>query len=379
MFMKRLILGAALLLAAMTACRQVSVRPRPTIPLVHAIVADSTGAGALVARSGRPVGEGSIAIIGEPESALLVGRLFQGCDRVDNVDGSVKRDSLPDFAGEHFDVILDIFGSPYTRYWTDSRWLPDSLQYAVLDSLREITVQNAVNAWDSTSWRSITDARPLLGKQRAKIIILPSPMQARWGLFDVDTLQQLCGGACQVISPVHTLLDEAHEAGAREFAVWTGRDVASAQVWQEVFAQKGWADSNLTVIAPTEALDVRTELREVLRQYRETGRPLDALLIDSYTVPVAPLESELRLIRQQGREEDAALQAMLSPSFSIWDPGSSLVRYTYNLLRGQHLFTHRIARPELSYYESVESRDGTPLLLEISADYARHTYVSDFD
>ena len=62
MFMKKLILGAALLLAAMTACRQVSVRPRPTIPLVHAIVADSTGAGALVARSGRPVGEGSIAI-----------------------------------------------------------------------------------------------------------------------------------------------------------------------------------------------------------------------------------------------------------------------------------------------------------------------------
>lgn len=378
MFKKILIL-AAVSLTALAACRQVTVQPRPTLPLVHAIAADSTGVGALVAQAGRRGGEGSIAVIGEPEDAILVGRLFQGCDQVDNVDGKPRRDSLPDFAGERFDVILDAVAAPYSHYWADAQGLPDTLRYIVLDSLREVAVRNAVNAWDSTCWRGVTDSRPLLRKQRAKLIILTSSLQARWGLFDVDTLQQLCGGACPVLSPVNTLLEEAYASGAREIAVWTARDIASAGVWQEVFAQKGWADARLSVIAPTAALDVRTELREVLRQYRETGRALDALLIDSYTVPIAPLESELRLIRQLGREEDSAFQAMLSPSFTIWDPGSSLVRCTYRLLREKHLFTHRIARPEIFYYESAESREGTPLLVEISAGYAQRTYVSDFD
>lgn len=364
--LKKICFFAAAALLAAVACRQVQAPPRPTIPLVYSIAADSTGVGALIAQSGRRGGEGSIAIIGEPESAIFVGQLFQGCDRVDNVDGSAKRDSLPDFAGEHFDIIMDAMGAPYS-------------QYSSPDSLREIAVRSAVNAWDTTCWRSITDARGLLKKQSAKIVILTSSLQARWGLFDVDTLQQMCGGACPVISPVRTMLDEAYAAGAREIAVWTARDVADALVWQEVFAEKGWADAHLAVIAPTAALDVRTELREVLRQYRETGRALDALLIDNYTVSLAPLQSELRLIRQEGREEDAAFKSMLSPSFMILDPGSSLVRYTYNLLRGDHLFTHRIARPEVSYYESAESREGTPVLVETSADYAQRTYVPDID
>ena len=377
MLKKIFILVSAALLAA--ACREAQVPPRPTLPLVCTIAADSTGVGALVAQSGRRGGEGSIAIIGEPESAILVGRLFQGCDRLDNVSGAPGRDSLPDFAGETFDVIMDAQGAPYARFWASAQSLPDSLQSTVLDSLREIAVRNAVNAWDSLSWRSTSDARPLLRKQRAKMIVLTSSLQARWGLFDVDTLQRMCGGNCPVLSPVHTLLDEAYASGAREIAVWTNREVASAGVWEEVFAEKGWADARIAVIAPTVALDIRTELREVLRQYRETGRVMDALIVDNYTVSLAPLESELRLIRQEGRDEDASFQAMLSPGFAIWDPGSSLVRYTYNLLRSRQLFTHRIARPEVFYYESAESREGTPLLVETSADYAQRTYVPDFD
>lgn len=377
MLKKIVILVSAVLLAA--ACEEAQVPSRPTLPLVYEIVADSTGTAALIAQSGRRGGEGSIAIIGEPESAIVVGRLFQGCDRVDNVSGTPGRDSLPDFAGESFDVIMDAQGSPYARFWASAQMLPDSLQGTVLDSLREIAVRNAVNAWDSLAWRSVSDARPVLRKQRAKMIILTSSLQARWGLFDVDTLQNLCGGNCPVISPVNTLLDEAYASGAREIAVWTGREEASAGVWEAAFAEKVWADAHLAVITPSAALDVRTELRDVLRQYRETGRALDALLIDRYDVPVAPLESELRLIRQEGLEEDAAFNAMLSPVFAIWDPGSSLVRYTYNLLREQHLFAHRIARPEVFYYESAESREGTPLLVETSAEYAQRSYVPDFD
>lgn len=361
------------------ACKQAPVQPRPTLPIVYSIAADSTGIGALIARSGQRGGEGSIAIIGDPESAIYLGRLFQGCDLVDNVDGRPGRDSLPDFAGERFDVIMDALSSPYARFWEEARLLPDSLQYTVLDSLRETAVLNAVNAWDTTAWRSTLDVRPILRKQSAKMIILTSSLQARWGRFDVDTLQTLCGGNCPVLSPVHILLDEAYTSGAREIAVWTDREVADAGVWEEAFAEKGWADAHLAVVAPTAALDVRNELREVLRRYRETGRVLDALLIDRYGVPVVPLESELRLIRQEGLDEDAALNAMIAPGFSIWEPGSTLLGYAYRLLRDRHLFAHHISRPEVSYYESVESREGTPILVETSADYAQRTYVPDFD
>ena len=158
MLKKISILVAATLLVF--ACRQAPFQPRPTIPLVYEIASDSTGIGALVAQAGRRGGEGSIAIIGEPENAILVGRLFQGCDRLDNVDGRPVRDSLPDFAGEHFDVIMDAQGAPYSRFLASAQSLPDSLQGTVLDSLREMAVRSAVNAWDSLCWRSVSDTRP---------------------------------------------------------------------------------------------------------------------------------------------------------------------------------------------------------------------------
>ena len=372
--MKKHLLIPFVLLAALS-CEEVQLQPRPTLDLVHSIAADSTGAGRLVAQSGRRGGEGSIAIIGEPGDVILLARRFQGTDRVDNIDGRPVRDSLPDFAGESFEVVMDARNTPYARFWTSAEPLADSLKHVVLDSLREAAVLNAVSAWDSLSWRSAADAEPLLRKQRAKMLIFTSSLQAQWGLFDVDTLQQLCGGNCAVLSPVHSMLDEAYASGARSLAVWTSREVRNSGAWQQVFAQKGWADATLTVIAPEQALDIRTQLRSLLRQYRNSGRVLDALLLDSFTADLVPLRSELNIIKAEGTEEKSAFQAMLAPDFSIWDPSSSLIRTTYNTLRERHLFTHRIARPSVHYYETAESGEGTPLLIETSAAYAQDTYV----
>ena len=364
---------ALLLLAAVASCKEVQVPPRPTLPLVHSIVADTAGMGRLAAQAGRV--DGSIAIIGEPESAIVLARRFQSCDLVDNVDGSAVRDSLLDFAGETFDVIMDALNAPYVRFWTSAEAMADSVRHEELDSLREVAVLNAVCAWDSLCWRPVADAKPLLHKQRAKMLIFTSPLQAKWGLFDVDTLQQMTGGKCRTLSSVHTLLDDAYAAGARSLAVWTSRDVRNSGVWQAVFADGEYEGASLTVIAPDAALDVRTELRNVLRQYRNTGRVLDALLIDSFTVDTAPLRSELALIRNGGTAEDAAFKAMLSPAFVMVDPATSLIGTTYRILRDNHLFTHQIARPAVQYYETVESGGGTTLLVETTAEYAHSTYV----
>ncbi len=377
MIKKYLLIPLALLAAA--ACKQVEVAPRPTLPLVYSIAADSTGVGRLVAQSGQRNGKGSIAIIGEPLNVISLARRFQGSDVVDNVDGTPDRDSLPDFAGETFDVIMDARFAPYSRFCSSALLLPDSLRHYVLDSLREAAVVNAVCAWDSLSWRSAQDSEALLRKQSSKMLIFTSSLQAQWGLFDVDTLQQMCGANCFVLSPVHAMLDEAYAAGARSMAVWTTRDVHESGAWEAVFAHKGWADSYLSVLVPEPAVDIRTQLRSLLRQYRESGRVLDALLLDNYNVDLALLRSELNLIRAEGTEENAAFQSMLSPDFSFWDPASSIIRVTYKTMREHGLFTHRIARPSVHFYETAESAGGSPRLVETSAAYAQSTYVPNLD
>ena len=372
--MRKCLFPLIVLLAAVS-CEEVRYQPRPTIPLVHVIAADTAGAGRLAAMAGKATG--SVAIIGEPEDAIVLARHFQGCDRVDNVDGTAVRDSLPDFAGESFDVIMDAFSAPYARFWTSAEGLADTLRHTALDSLREVAVLNAMCAWDSLSWRSTADAEPLLRKNRAKLLIYTSSLQAQWGLFDVDTLEQMTGGKCLVVSPVKTLLEEAYASGARSLAVWTSREVRNSGAWQSVFASMGYADAYLSVITPDAALDVRTELRSVLRQYRNTGRVLDALLVDSFTVDFVPLMTELSLIRNGATAEDNAFQAMLAPDFRVLDPSASVIDATYRLMRENHLFTHRIALPSVHYYETAESEEGTPLLVETSDVYAQSTYVSN--
>jgi len=359
--MKRICILILALLAVLPACKRVIFTPRPTIPLVLSVAADTLGAGRVAAHAGHHGSQGAIAIIGEPVDGMLLAHRFQTEDNMDNVDGRALRDSLPDFAGETFDVILDAVSAPYSHFLSEQE---NAIGKSSLDSLREAAVINALFAWDS------------LGL--AKVLIFTSPLQAVYGLFDVDTLQQLTGGRSHLISPVKTMLADAAASGARELAVWASRDVRSSKVYETVFNEMG-TEGNLSVITPEQALDARTRFRSLLRQYRSTGRKLDALLLDGFAQDPAPLLSELAMIRQCGTEEDMAFCRMLSPSFVVIDPLTSVVSATYKLLRRDNLFTHRIHRPMVRYFETVESASGEITHEEVHAHYAQQAYVQDFD
>ena len=365
---KRFLISVLLAAAAFSSCRQVVFTPRPTIPLVLSIAADTTGPSRLAAQAGQRGADGSIALLGEPAEVLALTRRFQHADLRDNVDGRTVRDSLPDFAGESFDAILDVLNAPYTHFLEEN---------PALDSLREAAVRNAVFAWDSTCFKSAQDLESRLHKTRAKILIFTASMQAEYGLYDVDTLQQLCGGRSILLSPAEVLLDEAFAGGALHVGVWTSRDVKASDAWQQVFERKAPAGASLAVITPDAALDVRTELRGFLRQYRATGRPLDVLILDKFSVDLSPLQSELTMIRRAGAEEDAAFDKMLSPQFRFLEPGPAIVDATYRILRERNLFTHRIANPAVHYYQTEESEDGTPCLVEVGAAYVQRAYVPD--
>lgn len=370
--MRKFAIVCLALAAVAVACKQTAPAPRPTIPLVEGITSDTSGLHHLAATAGHQGGQGAIALLGEPADVIRLARHMQHVDLLDNVNASSDRDSLPDFAGEEFQAVLDVMNAPYAHFFGLE------LNRESLDSLREAAVWNAFFAWDSTCFRRSADRVPALQKNRSKVLIYTSFLQEQYGLFDVDTLQQLTGGRSYLLSPARVMVEEALRRGAVHFAVWAPRAIRQSDVFQNVYQELG-GNGTVTVLTPDTALDVRTELRSLLRQYHTTERPLDALVLCDYHPDLSSLASEIELIRQSTTEQDRGFSRMMSPSFFVLDPCTSLTAAAYKLLRKENLFTHRISLPQVSYYETAESLTGEPVLVEASAQYVQSAYVSDFD
>ena len=370
--MKRTLIICLVAVLSACACKRVVTTPRPTIPLVLQIAADTAGLRPVAATAGHQGARGAIALVGEPSEVLSLSRRFQHADWVDNISGDGRRDSLPDFAGEEFQLILDGQSAPYAHFFPDEASPVEDGP----EALREVAVMNALFAWDSTCVEHTYSRPSLLRKSRSKILIYTSPFQARFGLFDVDTLQQLTGGLSRVLSPLAVMLDEAAGAGASNVAVWASRALRLSGAVDYAACENAFS-GRVTVLTPESALDVRTQLRNLLRQYQANGTRLDALLLTDYDVDTAPLLTELKLIRQSAAEEDRAFSRLIAPEFFILDPATSLIRATYRLLRQENLFTHRIALPVVSYYDTAESITGETVLREVSAQYVQSAYVSD--
>lgn len=319
--MKKHILLTILAVAALGACKQTAKVQRPSMGLVHSILSDTTGLRGIAEYAGQIGAEGSITLFGESGDVKALAQRFKDVDLMDNVDGREKRDSLPDFAGEIIVGIQAKFGS--------------------LDSLRELAVYGALQAWDTTR-----------RKESAKILIYPSSMQARYGFNDVDTLQQLVGGKCRLLSPVKLLLDKAYEK-ANNVVVWTSEPVKDAKVWEQALAKMNKPGKSIAVYSTDPSQEPNQQFRDILRQFQVTGLPLDAMILDCYQADFGPLEEELGIIRTDATEEDAAFDKMVSAQFKFYEPADALIRTTYAILREENLFAHRIARPVVKLYEYV--------------------------
>ena len=357
---KALIFIAAL--CAILSCKQASKAHRPTIALVQSIVEDTTGIRGIVEK--KRGAKGAIALIGDPADVAVLSSLFLNRDQVDNVDGRQRRDSLPDFAGETFQAIMDAFNAPYSHFLGEG---------CSTDSLREAAVNNALSAWDTTNIRGTMGGRAKLRKASAKILIYTSSLQKEFGLHDVDTLLQLTGGQCAILNPVDILLQKVKADGARNIAVWAPQAVKDARVWEKAFGRR--TDATLSVHTPAQAVDIRNRLRDVLRQYQLTGLPLDALILDGYDRDENLIQAEIRLIRLGGTDEDQAFNEMLSKDFRIYNPADALLESTYELLRKENLFTHQIAWPQVKYYETQENENGEVVLVEVGSNYVKQKYV----
>jgi hypothetical protein len=332
-YMKKHILLTILTITALAACKQTTKVQRPAFGLVQSILADTTGLRDMAAWAGQKGASGSIALFGEAEEVKALARRYKDVDLMDNVDGREKRDSLPDFSGEIILGIGDSYNAPYSHFLAEG---------GSLDSLREVAIFGALQAWDTTRRR-----------EPAKILVFTSTLQSQYGFTDVDTLQQLTGGKCRLLSPVGLVLNQAFGKGAVNAAVWTSPALKEAKIWEQAFARQNRPGKHMAVFSSDPSLDVRGQFRDILRQYQVSGLPLEALIVDSYQIDLGTLESELRIIRTAATEEDAAFDKMMAPQFKFYEPADALIRATLGILREENLFAHRIARPAVKLYEYV--------------------------
>jgi len=354
--MKRLIFFLCIL-ATVFSCRERKAVERDTIPYVKQLAVDTAGTFTLVKAYRDAGSRGSIAIIGEPEASLELASDFLSVDAVDNIDGKAAPDRLPDFSGEVFDVVLDLYNSPYLKMAASSP-----------DSLREVAVRNAVMAIDTVAYSEALDPDSRLRKTRAKVFVLATSLLEGYGRFDIDTLFKMAGREALILTPVDAMLSTAVRKGCRQVAVWAPEQAAAAY---DSVAKVMSPELKVSVISTSTGIDIRTAFRDFLRQFR-TRNPhavLDAVLLDSFLADREELEAELDHIHRQITEEDMAFDRILAPEFHFIEPRSSLTSACYRLLRERNLFTHNIAYPSARYYQTEENQEGLYVLVEVGFDY----------
>ena len=359
--MKKVLYFSVLFLPALIGCRQGETAGRETIPFVKQVAADSAGTFSIVKSYRESGSRGSIAVIGEPESTLLLTERFLTCDVFDNIDGRRKSDGLPDFSGEVFDMLMDRMYEPYEHFVGSD-----------LDSLREMTVRYALAAVDTTCLSSPFNPDLKLRKNSAKILVLTSSLQSEYGQFDVDTLFRMAGKRVALVDPVRAMFDAASDGnrGVQHFGVWAGKDVIAGGTYQAVFGRRFRDGSTLSAFCPAPEGDLGVRFRDFLRQYREGGAgPLSVLLLDDYGVDTEFIEREVGRIRELMTEEDVALNRIIAPDFRCVEPMGAITAACYRILRHDNRFTHDIAYPKARFYQTEESENGDPVMIELSDRY----------
>ena len=332
--MKKLIPLIAVLALLAVSCRERKTVTRDTIPYVKLLVEDTT-AFPLVEAYRTQGTRGSIAVIGEPEAALLLAETMLAADLRDNIDGKIGPDRLPDFAGESFDVIMDAYNAPYRR-----------MAESCPDSLREVAVRCAMMSLDTVSYAQALDPQSRLSKRKAKIFVLASSLLTEFGQSDIDTLLKMASREPLIINPVEAMINRVRNEKLSHVAVWT--PFAPGTAYAE--AAK---DIDCAVITPG-SQDTRTAFRDLLRQDLEE------------------VQAEVEHIHRQITEEDMAFDRILAPKFQFIEPKSCLTEACYRMLRERNLFTHDIAYPTLRYYQTEEGMNGNCVLVEMGAEYVKN-------
>ena len=336
---------------AVLSCRPGTGSQFEPVRYVQDIVSDTAGHDFGILRQARGRGtEGTVAIIGEPETALFLAERFLTADRFNNITGRRAMDRLPDFAGERISAYLDEVNAPYSALTPEKG-----------DSLREVTVRCVLAALDTASRIRSFNADALEPKQPAKLLVLSSTLCHKYGYADVDTLLKMASLPLPVVTPVASLLDEAFSRPAKHLniGVWTDPKTLESGVFAQAFEKRAAALdkdvlATLQAFSPDGDGDLGDRFCSFLEKYfhKGTAFPLSVLCIDDYGVDVALLNRKLEEIRRMESPETMELNKLLAPDFRFVDLTEALTDDVYRILRSRNLFTHDIAYPRMDAFQT---------------------------
>ena len=333
---------------SLVSCASPEHTGRDTIELVKSIASDNSSPDhVMLAGFSKPQPAGNIYIAGSPAQCDLIGESFLEADIFDNVRARDFDDGLKDFAGETFSLCEDPTYTPYSAF----------LAANGEDALRELTVRMALSFMRDKCNMSIYDIEGNASKSPAKLIVLADPWMERCGKFDIDTLFTLTSCKVPVVSPQELLMDAVFAGEKKRFNVGIICDSLyyGSGIYGAIFKEKASrykimgakyfeAPSNV----PPEDL-----LESFLDSYSESGctEPLDALLVDDWSVDAELLRQDLADIRDFSKEESMRYGKLVSADFSIISSSELTLRECYLLMRQHSLFTHKIAQPQLEQYQ----------------------------
>jgi len=342
------------------ACRRQTVEVRPTIPLVREILADRDDPRAQMLHNRAPRPAQDIAVIGTEFACDRLAEHLSFRDLQDNVDAQDLYDGLPDFAGETFVCI------------------EDSVNYASLlerggeEVLRTQAVRRVLAALDTVVHISPYDLEGLATKLPAKAVILADPYLSEYGGFDVDTLFRSTGCSVPVFSPIDLMLDHAFDDGGRfdlSVGILCDPQFDSTGVYERIFtrkaAERGLKGASCFVSGVTQR---DTVLTAFLRQYMEAGnsRPLDVILIDDLSLRPEALKTELAEIVSVMNESSMTFGHLFPRGFFFLNAFDEVASTCYDFLRENNLFTHNIAKPQVTILRPVDdpaADDGSIILI----------------
>lgn len=334
-------------MALFLSCNRTKVGPRPVIPYVDRLLADTLSESFQSLSKVDPDDvSGSIAVIGAPEDVVLVTEALLTCDARDNISARHRPDQLPDFAGETIAPLLDRANAPYSGFFEAENG----------DLLREVTVRNFFFMLDTTCrQRPFDTTLPPVRKPKAKLVILASTACAAYGYDQLDTLCKVARTALPVFTAIQAMVADAdrRSSGAKNLLAWTTVDNAEADVWKGAAGLMADAASTCEAYssdAGEKGLSVRERLFSLMDNYlSEFGsRKISCLLLDDPSVDPSEVDRYLETLKVTEDDLFLPYRNLLAADCVCLTPARSLSTLVYDHMRRTNAFSHRIAYPEVA-------------------------------
>lgn len=306
---------------------------KPVVPLVRDILADRDCPEYGILKSCTvPDKYGAVFILGEENDCEVFSSALLACDSRDNIRGNYASDGLLDFSGERICSVVDFAGGDYSSYPVAG----------LDDSLATQMVRLSLLAIDTLCYMSPYDLKGLAEQPRAKIVLLASSFADTYGMYDVDSLFRASGCGVFVVNPLTEMKKSAFSKGSVNVGVLAPAENLSSGLYKDCVAFP----------AARKGKDVLTGF---LDSYLAAGysKPLDALIVDDYSVDCDSLVLSLSRIRSVMNEESILYSPLISEKFRIIDPRAVVCSACFDILRQDNMFAHRISLPRFEKYMTV--------------------------